>query len=105
LVEPSAVIVAGFGLETLTLKDGSTLSGNVAKEDAKSLELRLSDGKVVKLKASQVSARTKPVSIMPPMLGILTPTEIRDVVAYLSTLKPKAPKSKDAQPKELKSKK
>ncbi len=105
LVEPSAVIVPGFGLETLTLKDGSTLSGNVAKEDAKSLELRLSDGKVVKLKASQVSARTKPVSIMPPMLGILTPAEIRDVVAYLSTLKPKAPKSKDAQPKELKYKK
>ncbi|MEI7651032.1 MAG: c-type cytochrome [Verrucomicrobiota bacterium] len=105
LVEPSAVIVSGFGLETLTLKDGSFLSGNVTKEDAKSLDLRLPDGKIMKLKTAQVSARTKPLSIMPPMLGILTPAEIRDVVAYLSTLKPKAPKSKDAKPKELKPKK
>jgi hypothetical protein len=28
------------------------------------------------------------------MLGILTPTEIRDVVAYLTTLKPKVSRSK-----------
>jgi hypothetical protein len=31
---------------------------------------------------------------MPPMLGILTPAEIRDVVAYLETLRPKDKKAK-----------
>jgi hypothetical protein len=33
------------------------------------------------------------------MLGILTPAEIRDVVAYLSGLKPKAAKAKSEKPK------
>jgi mono/diheme cytochrome c family protein len=45
---------------------------------------------------TDVAQRTPPISVMPPMLGILTPAEIRDVVAYLTTLKPKAGKSKTA---------
>ncbi|MBM3868488.1 MAG: c-type cytochrome, partial [Verrucomicrobia bacterium] len=98
LVEPSAKIVPGFGVETIVLKDGSALAGSVLKESAKGLEVRTSDGKVLKLPVSSVASRTPPVSVMPPMLGILTPAEIRDVVAYLSGLKPKASKSKPSKP-------
>ena len=94
LVEPSAKIVVGFGLETIVLKDGITLAGNVTKESAKSLDLRLPDGKTQKVALNTIASRTPPISVMPPMLGILTPAEIRDVVAYLSGLKPKAAKSK-----------
>jgi len=39
-----------------------------------------------------IVSRTQPISIMPPMLGILTPAEVRDVVAYLASLKTKAKK-------------
>jgi mono/diheme cytochrome c family protein len=35
--------------------------------------------------------------MMPPMLGILTPDELRDVVAYLASLKTKAPKAPKAK--------
>jgi len=94
LVEPSAKIVAGFGVETLALKDGTTVAGSVVKESAKTLEVRLPDGQVQKISVTSVAKRTPPVSVMPPMLGILTPAEIRDVVAYLSGLKPKASKAK-----------
>jgi quinoprotein glucose dehydrogenase len=93
LVEPSAKIVQGFGLETIVLKDATTLAGSVLKESAKTLELRLPEGKVRKISVASVASRTPPISVMPPMLGILTPTEIRDVVAYLSGLKPKASKA------------
>jgi putative heme-binding domain-containing protein len=94
LVEPSAKIVQGFGLESIVLKDGTTLAGSVLKESAKTLEVRLPDGKVQKITVMSVASRTPPISVMPPMLGILTPAEIRDVVAYLSGLKPKASKAK-----------
>ena len=94
LVEPSAKIVQGFGVETIVLKDGSTLAGGVLKESPKVLEVRLPDGKVQKITVTSIASRTPPVSVMPPMLGILTPAEIRDVVAYLSGLKPKVTKAK-----------
>jgi putative heme-binding domain-containing protein len=99
LVEPSAKIVAGFGIETIVLKDGNTLAGSVLKENPKSLELRLADGKTQKVAVATISSRTPPVSVMPPMLGILSPAEIRDVVAYLAGLKPKAAKAKSDKAK------
>ena len=105
LVEPSAKIVAGFGVETIALKDGTTLAGSVMKQSAKSLDLKLPDGKVQKVALGSIATRTPPVSIMPPMLGILTPAEIRDVIAYLSGLKPKVSKPKADKTKTDKAKK
>ena len=99
LIEPSAKIVAGFGIETIVFKDGTSLAGSVLKESAKTLEVRLPDGKTQKLAVSTIASRTPPVSVMPPMLGILTPAEIRDVIAYLSGLKPKATKAKPVKAK------
>jgi hypothetical protein len=36
---------------------------------------------------ADIATQTPPVSIMPPMLGILQPREIRDVVSYLASLR------------------
>ena len=94
LVAPSAKIVPGFGIESIVLKDGTILAGSVLKETAKTLDFKLADGKTQKVAVAAIASRTPPVSVMPPMLGILTPAEIRDVVAYLSGLKPKASKAK-----------
>jgi putative heme-binding domain-containing protein len=93
LVEPSAKIVQGFGIETIVLKDGTTLAASVTKESPKSLDIRLPDGKSQKVSVASIASRTPPISVMPPMLGILTPEEIRDVVAYLAGLKPKTAKA------------
>jgi putative heme-binding domain-containing protein len=58
LVEPSAKIVAGFGIETIVLKDGTTLAGSVTKENAKSLDFRLPDGKTQKITMTEIASRT-----------------------------------------------
>lgn len=94
LINPSAKIVPSYGLETLTLKTGEVLGGNVLSETKQSLRLRQPDGTLKDVDATQVASRTPPISVMPPMLGILTPAEVRDVVAYLASLKPKATKAK-----------
>jgi len=97
LVNPVAKIVPGYGLVTVSLKDGSNVAGALAKEDKGFVTVRLADGTEKKIPRSEISMQTPPISMMPPMLGILTPREVRDVVAYLSGLKPKKSSSKNSK--------
>lgn len=94
LMNPVAKIVPGYGLVSIALKDGSNHAGALYREDANHVVLRLADGSEKKLPKAQITMQTPPVSMMPPMLGILTARELRDVVAYLSSLKP----SKNSKP-------
>ena len=49
--------------------------------------MRLFDGTRRAVPRETIAHQTAPVSIMPPMGAILQPRELRDVVAYLSSLK------------------
>jgi quinoprotein glucose dehydrogenase len=89
LVNPSAVIAPGYGMATVTLKNGTTLAGTILQETADKLLLRQPDGTDVTVLVADIAQRTPPISVMPPMHGILTPRQLRDVVAYLGTLKAK----------------
>ncbi|MFM8358104.1 MAG: HEAT repeat domain-containing protein, partial [Verrucomicrobiota bacterium] len=86
LLDPGARIADGFALLTLTLKDGETLDGLRLRESTESITLRLTSGETrVVPRASVTRQSASQVSTMPPMGGVLTPREIRDVVAFLST--------------------
>ena len=89
LLNPLATVARGYGLITLTLKDGKTLSAILDKEDAQQIILRSPDGKTQKVPRTTIASSTPPISVMPPMLGILTKPQVRDVVAYLASLKAK----------------
>ncbi|OYW78045.1 MAG: hypothetical protein B7Z37_00825, partial [Verrucomicrobia bacterium 12-59-8] len=89
LLNPLAQIAPGFGLVSLTTKDGKALSAVLEKEDAKQVILKLPDGKTQTIPRDQIATITPPMTVMPPMLGILTKPQIRDVVAYLAALKGK----------------
>ncbi|CAN5153993.1 c-type cytochrome [soil metagenome] len=87
LVLPSAVVAQGFGFSTLTLHDGSTVSGTLAGEDDGVIHVGTPDGATVEIAREGVASQTPPVSTMPPMGTILNPREIRDLIAYLAGLK------------------
>lgn len=95
VVNPVAKIAPGYGLVSVTMKDGANLAGALAKEDKTSVTIRQADGAEKKLDRNLIAMQTPPISMMPPMLGILTPREVRDVVAYLSSLKKKSSSKKD----------
>ena len=61
------------------------------------MELPQPDGVEVSAAPSAMEGRTPPISVMPPMHGILTPRQIRDVLAYLTTLKAKAGPASEAK--------
>lgn len=86
LVDPSAIIAPGYGVETIELQDGKTVVGILQSENNNQLLLKTGQTAPVIVLKSQISKRTPAPSSMPPMGSLLTKGEIRDLVAYLGGL-------------------
>ena len=85
LIDPSAVVVPGYGVTTFKMNDGTIIIGAVLDENPKQLVVKLQpDGKQITLQATDIKKRTAPISPMPPMDTLLKPREIRDVIEFLS---------------------
>ncbi len=87
LVDPQKVIAPGFGMISLTLKNGDSVAGSLYKEKDDTLQLRDAEGKTTTIKTADVASRSPVVSTMPPMFALLNKTEIRDLVAFLKSRK------------------
>jgi len=97
LIQPSVSIATGYGIVNLTLKDRTEVTGTLAKETPQAVTVRLFGGQNKTIARTDIAQQTPPVSIMPPMTGILQPREIRDVVAYLTSLQGGGGRSKTAK--------
>ena len=86
MLEPAKEIAEGYGTVALTTKVGQQHTGFLAKQTPDIWTLRLPDGKSVAVRVVDIKTHTL-TTTMPPMGAILKPTEIRDVVAYLESLK------------------
>lgn len=86
LIEPSAVVVPGYGLVTVALNSGEVVAGTLLKESADTVVVKLGDGTEQSIARTSIRTFDPPISIMPAMEGILTPRELRDLVAYLKQL-------------------
>ncbi len=87
LIEPSARLSPGFGMVTLTLDDGQTVSGILMEENEEELILRTSAAEPLEVAISRIKERQNLPSSMPPMGTIMSKREIRDMVEFLSNLK------------------
>ena len=88
LIVPNARIASGFGLVSLTMKDGSLIAGMLSKDTPESITITsLADGKESTHSRKDITSVSKAMSTMPPMGQMLTKKEIRDLIAYLQSLK------------------
>ena len=87
LIEPSARLAPGFGNVTLTLTDGSMVSGILMEENPTELLLKTTNAEPLEISVKRIAKRENLPSAMPVMGLILTRREIRDLVEFLSMLK------------------
>ena len=85
---PDAKIAKGFETAVIADYDGRVHSGIVKTETDEFVELVLNDGSQIRILQDDVEARRKGKSSMPDdLIKHLTPRDLRDLVAYLGSLK------------------
>ncbi len=84
VIDPSAVVAADFRLVIATLSDGRVVTGMVKSRTERGLVLQTMT-EVMPLERSQITKLQElPTSLMPEgLLGLMTPEQVRDLVAYL----------------------
>lgn len=88
LVQPSARIADGFATTMVTVRNGDEIDGVRISETADALVLRLATGALRRIDRGDITHQsTSTLSSMPPMGDVLTRFEIRDLIAYLQSLR------------------
>jgi quinoprotein glucose dehydrogenase len=88
IVLPDAKVEDAFRTTVIATDDGRTVAGIVVGEDAQELKLKNAEGKVVAVPIASIDERTSGPSAMPADLaGKLSRRELRDLLAWLQSLK------------------
>ncbi len=88
IVNPSAKLTAGYSVIAVTMNDGSIVAGMLTKETETEVVVRdITTNKETVCLKSDIKTLPPAMSSMPPMGTILSKAEIRDLVAFLSSLK------------------
>ncbi len=87
LIEPSAHLTPGYGVVTVILNNEQVVSGILQSEDGDQLVIKDSQEQDVIVLKTDLKERINALSSMPAMGDILSKKEIRDLIAFLSSLK------------------
>jgi putative heme-binding domain-containing protein len=85
VLDPSSAVAQDYRLTTVATTDGRVISGIVRARDAKAVTLQTPNERVI-VPVSEIEAeKTSPESMMPEgLFDKLSPSEIRDLIAYLA---------------------
>ena len=86
IVDTQAEIVPGYGIVTVQLTDGRTVSGTLMSESDNGITVNLPDNSRESFAASEIISQSKSVGTMPDPKTILNLRQIRDLLAYLATM-------------------
>lgn len=88
IVQPNKDIAKGFDSVVILTADGGVLSGIVKQETTDRVDLMTAEGKLLSIKKDEIEERKPGKSPMPEDLTKhLTKFELRDLIAYLASLK------------------
>lgn len=89
IVFPNKQVAPGFENVVVELKNGKSYAGQVKRETATELDIfSPEDGVLLKLSKQEIKSRDRGLSAMPEeLVKLLSKTELRDLVEFLSTVK------------------
>jgi putative heme-binding domain-containing protein len=88
LVTPNARIAPGYGIVSVTLKNGEKADGTLRSESDSEVVLLTGTPPVERrIAKADIASRTDPVSAMPPLGLILKPRDVRDLVEFLAGMR------------------
>jgi quinoprotein glucose dehydrogenase len=96
-------LARGFETVALALNDGSVVAGLLLEEFPARIVLRTGDGKTLTVDKTVVEERAQGVSLMPEGLAErMTLRELRDLTAYLQSLRGNPAKAIEGKDMEMK---
>ena len=86
MVDPSAVLAKGYAIVYIKTKKGESISGTVLDENAEMMKLKVGKEGIREIDKNKIESVENIPSSMPPMGSLLSKREIRDLIAFLSSL-------------------
>ncbi len=96
VLTPNAKIAEGYGTMTVTTKNGDVSMGRLTADKDGKVEMLLPNGDKKTIAIGDITKREGPVSAMPPIAAVLPPTDLRDLIEFLSQRKAKGDAGKPA---------
>jgi putative membrane-bound dehydrogenase-like protein len=89
ILNPNQIIVEGFGLLTISTRDGKGFAGVFESETDRALKIVQLNGEAVAVEKSTIASRRSiHQSPMPPYDGVLNPRDVADLVTWLMKRSP-----------------